>query len=74
MEVVRLLIARGCQVHAQYNTGQTPLHLASYFQHKEVIKYLVSKGASLTIQDNDGINSLDTISSQFGLTFINEIT
>lgn len=47
LEVIRLLIARGCPVDAQASEGDhTPLFSAAFFGNIEVVKFLLSVGAN----------------------------
>ena len=53
-EVVELLIAKGADVNAKRNNGQTPLHRAAGGGHKEVAELLIAKGADLNAKIEAG--------------------
>jgi ankyrin repeat protein len=38
--------------------GQTPLHRAARYGHKEVVELLITKGADVNTKDNQGLTSL----------------
>lgn len=42
------------------NDGQTPLHLACQEGHLDVVRILISYGASLQLRDNEGRTPLDS--------------
>ena len=50
MEVVKTLIQAGGEVNTQNQVGWTPLHLASWNGHVEVITALLAAGADKTIK------------------------
>ena len=54
MEVVKTLIQAGGEVNTQNQVGWTPLHLASWNGHVEVITALLAAGADKTLKDKDG--------------------
>lgn len=54
IEVVKLLVDKGCDVKAADNKGATPLHMAAGNGHIEVTRYLISRGASSRAPDKDG--------------------
>ena len=50
-------------LHSFYLSIQmTPLHMAVKEGCIKIVKYLVDKGASINIQDNEGVNIDDKIS------------
>lgn len=55
---------RSADVNLKDNTGQTALHYAVSCSHEEICKYLVSKGARINIQDEDGVTALDMCSDE----------
>jgi hypothetical protein len=59
-EVVELLVEVGnAQLNKQSVNGMTALHGAAVRNQLEPSKYLVARGCSLTVQDNDGRTALD---------------
>jgi hypothetical protein len=52
LEVVKLLARNGANIHQVANHGMTPLHISTLCGWKEVVDYLVNKGAKLEDQDN----------------------
>ena len=52
--MVKALVARGADVHAQQQDGATPLHNAAALGHLEVVKALLQSGASVQALDNMG--------------------
>jgi ankyrin repeat protein len=51
---VQMLIARGANVNARDDDGQTPLHLAARNGHKETVEVLVRCGAQVNNEDKQG--------------------
>jgi ankyrin repeat protein len=44
----------GLNIDSTDSEGGTALHTAAYQGHREVVSYLIRKGASLTLKDNEG--------------------
>ena len=62
LERLRYMIARGANVNAQNEMGQTALHLAVIeFAGDAVIEYLTKHGADLNLQDRNGKTVLDLV-------------
>mmetsp|Transcript_50281 Transcript_50281/g.101165 ORF Transcript_50281/g.101165 Transcript_50281/m.101165 type:complete len:365 (-) Transcript_50281:200-1294(-) len=57
----------GCDINAANKNGLTPLHKAAQFSQKEVLKFLLSKGAIKTLKDKDGRTPLDCAGEYGGL-------
>ena len=55
-EIAELLINSGAVVHANTDTGWTPLHLAD---NKEIAELLIAKGANVNAKNNGGETPLD---------------
>lgn len=50
-----MLLAKGADVNARNNKGETPLHLAASFSgNTDIIKLLLVHGAKVTLMANDG--------------------
>lgn len=47
---LRLLFYSGCNINEKNLSGYTPLHLAAYFGHIPLIKWLLWKGADPNIE------------------------
>ncbi|MFB0555182.1 MAG: ankyrin repeat domain-containing protein [Phycisphaerae bacterium] len=47
-DIVEYLIARGADVNARNNSGQTPIDIAMNQNQKDIVKLLVSKGANIS--------------------------
>ena len=62
LERLKYLIARGANVNAQNEMGQTVLHLA-VLEHAgdDVIEYLTKHGADLNLRDRNGMTVLDLV-------------
>ena len=56
LETISLLIDLGCDVNAKDTDGNTPLHTSALLENESVFKTLLSKGADVDIEDNDGQN------------------
>ncbi|XP_029343420.1 acyl-CoA-binding domain-containing protein 1 [Acyrthosiphon pisum] len=60
LKILRILVENhSADVNLQDNTGQTALHYAVSCSHEEICKYLVSMGARINIQDEDGFTALE---------------
>jgi ankyrin repeat protein len=46
--LVKLLIGNGVDVHLKTSAGQTPVYFAAKYGHKEIVDFLISKGADAT--------------------------
>ena len=51
---IRRLIARHCDIDAEDAAGWTPLHIASYLGHLQVVQILLASGASVSHTEHDG--------------------
>ena len=56
--VAQLLLARGANIHAKNNGGDTPLHSA---RSKEVAELLIANGANVNAKNNKGFTPVDSI-------------
>ncbi len=62
LERLEYLIARGANVNAQNEMGQTALHLAVIeFAGDDVIEFLTKHGADLNLRDRNGKTVLDLV-------------
>ncbi|XP_048247739.1 ankyrin repeat domain-containing protein 50-like [Haliotis rufescens] len=57
-EVKRLLTTAGVSVNCRVEGSWTPVMVAAYWEHKEVVELLVSRGADVSLVDEDGNNTL----------------
>jgi len=46
-------------VNAKANNGGTPLHLAAFKSHKEIVELLITKGADVNAMDDGGHTPVD---------------
>jgi ankyrin repeat protein len=46
LEVVRVLVAKGADVTAKANNGDTPLKLAASKANSKIVQFLTTKGAA----------------------------
>jgi ankyrin repeat protein len=59
IEAVKHHLAAGVDVNVIYK-GQTPLHYAAAYGHKEIIELLIAKGADVNAKISDGFHKGDT--------------
>ena len=52
--MTKLLLKKGANINAADSQGWTPLMLAVYFDHIEIIKLLISHGADTGLKNIDG--------------------
>ena len=58
LDLVKLLIDKGADIHVKNSSGWTPIMEASRNGYFEIVELLVSKGANVNDQGNDGYTSL----------------
>ncbi len=58
-EVVDHWIRHGCIVDRNNGLGHTPLHAACCNAHEAVVNWLLATGASLTLEDSQGLSAMD---------------
>lgn len=54
IEQVKSLIAKGADVNAKDERGQTPLHFAARRGHEEIVRLLIAEGADVNVSMEDG--------------------
>ena len=54
-EFLKFFIARGVDVNAKDDNGDTPLHTANEWRRKEHVDYLISQGADIHAKNNIGM-------------------
>ncbi|WP_264337014.1 MULTISPECIES: ankyrin repeat domain-containing protein [unclassified Wolbachia] len=59
---VKDLSEKGANLETKNNSGWTPLHYASLYNHFEVVEYLVGRIANLEAKDNNGWTPLHYVS------------
>ena len=73
-EILELLIAKGADVNAKRDDGETPLHQAAFLMvAKEIIELLINKGADVNAKSDDGWTPLHVAASNEGLKEIVEL-
>ena len=65
LEIVRLLLELGADVHARNNDGNTPLHVAAFLCRKQIVELLLENGASATRENERGETPIDVVSSEW---------
>jgi YVTN family beta-propeller protein len=66
MEIVKFLVDRKkAEVSYRNRDGNTPLHLAAFLCRREMIDYLLQKGASLSQKSDRGETPIDVVSSSW---------
>jgi ankyrin repeat protein len=50
LELVKLLIHQGADLHARDNSGYYPIDLAAEYGHLEIVKYLIENGGDVTAE------------------------
>lgn len=59
LKEIRQAVAQGACVQYRNYDSRTALHIACNYGHFEIVKYLVSHGASVLVKDRFGNNPLD---------------
>ena len=59
IEAVKQHLAAGTDVNAKNTSGQTPLHYATFYGHKEIAELLIAKGADVNAKNDNGRTPLD---------------
>lgn len=63
-EVTSLLIMHGATVNILSTQADTPLHYATFAKHTDIVHVLLAAGADPTMQNHDGVSSIDVASEQ----------
>jgi TonB family protein len=63
MEVVKLLLAKGADINAKADHGDTPLHGAVQSNYKDMVILLIANKADVNIANNRGMTPLDIAES-----------
>jgi ankyrin repeat protein len=53
---MEFLLKRGAQINLQDNLGNTPLMNAAWHGEKQVVNFLISKGANVAVKNKEGLN------------------
>ena len=54
VNVAELLVAKKAEVNAKDDKGDTPLHSAAKYDHKDVAEFLLANKADVNAQNNSG--------------------
>ena len=65
VEIAKVLIRRGADVHRTNADGNTALHVAAFLCNEEVVELLLSKGASVTKENRRGESPVDVVSGEW---------
>ena len=58
VEVAKLLIERGADIHARYRFGKKPLHCAAVTGWSDIVSHLLNLGADINLRDEAGHSAL----------------
>ncbi|XP_071111393.1 uncharacterized protein [Haliotis cracherodii] len=58
LEEVKRILSRGVDVNCRWRGSMTPVILAAYYGHRDVLELLVGEGADVSLVDEDGDNTL----------------
>ena len=67
---IQLLIARGADVNAASDAGDTAMHAAAFRGSEAIIKFLVAQGGNVRAKDKQGRMPLDTAMSRRGASAV----
>lgn len=74
LEAVALFLEAGMNVNQVHkDTGETPVMIAIEANQSAVVNFLISKGADLTLQDQQGANSLEVAIKQGNIPLIKQV-
>lgn len=59
LDYVKLAIAKGADINTKDEKGSTPLHWATYYEHTEIIRFLLMQGANPYEKDRYGLTPID---------------
>jgi len=59
LDYVKMAVAKGADLNTRDRNGGTALHWAVYYNHKEIVEFLLMQGASPFIVDNQGVTPID---------------
>jgi glutaminase len=70
LESVHRLYIQGCNLDASDYDKRTPLHLAAFGNHLEVVKFLIGHGAKMNPHDRWGCTPLDDAADEAVINFM----
>lgn len=70
---IKILLAPRVDLNFRNEYGMTPLMLASYMKHLDVVRELIKSGASLDVQDKQGRTALMRATTANNLEIIQEL-
>ena len=59
LEAAKQFLANGSNVNARNGQNRTPLHVAAWLGHREIVSLLITKGADVNVQGVAGGTPLD---------------
>eukprot|EP00960_Hanusia_phi_P015703 462562-Hanusia_phi.AAC.2 len=59
LRIAKLLLRSKADINFQNTEGNSPMHLANIFNYKELVNYLMSKGANKDLRNNRGHSPLE---------------
>ncbi|EKX47817.1 hypothetical protein GUITHDRAFT_151976 [Guillardia theta CCMP2712] len=59
LRIVKLLLRNKADINFQNSEGNSPMHLANIFNYKELVNYLISKGANKELKNKRGHSPLE---------------
>jgi ankyrin repeat protein len=61
LALVKEILGNGADLRATNSDGNTPLHLAAFMCHQEVVELLIEHGAEIDRKNNRGETPLDVV-------------